>query len=80
MDLGGSDPHWISFQYERLPISYYWCGRLNHDEKDCKIWTDSDESLQKSDQQYDPWLRASLTTIQQPQLVRTKSSQPAAPP
>ena len=80
VDLGGSDPHWISFQYERLPIFCYWCGHLNHDERDCKIWIDSGESLQKSDQQYGPWLKASLTTMQQPQLVRTKSSQPTAPP
>ncbi|XP_050253663.1 uncharacterized protein LOC126699735 [Quercus robur] len=80
VDLDGSDPHWISFQYERLPIFCYWCGCLNHDERDCKIWIDSGESLQKSDQQYGPWLKASLTTMQQPQLVRTKSSQPTTPP
>ena len=49
-DLGGSDPQWISFQYERLPIFCYWCGCLNHDERDCKLWTDSGESLQKTDQ------------------------------
>ncbi|KAL0012258.1 hypothetical protein SO802_007366 [Lithocarpus litseifolius] len=80
VELGGSDPHWISFQYERLPIFCYWCGRLNHDERDCKLWTDSGESLQKNDQQYGPWLRASVIAVQQPQLVHTKASQPAAPP
>ena len=37
VDLGGSEPHWISFQYERLPVFCYWCGLLNHDEKDCRL-------------------------------------------
>ena len=63
VDLGDSDPHWISFQYECLPIFCYWCGRLNRDERDYKLWTDSGESLQKNDQQYRPWFRASLTAI-----------------
>ena len=39
------------------------CGRLNRDERDYKLWTDSGESLQKNDQQYRPWFRASLTAI-----------------
>ncbi|XP_023907828.1 uncharacterized protein At4g02000-like [Quercus suber] len=36
--FGGPMPVWVSFKYERLPIFSYWCGKLNHDEKDCGIW------------------------------------------
>ncbi|XP_023886563.1 uncharacterized protein At4g02000-like [Quercus suber] len=28
---------WVSFKYERLPNICYWCGRLTHDDRDCKI-------------------------------------------
>nr|POE90306.1 hypothetical protein CFP56_68285 [Quercus suber] len=43
------------------------------------LFTHEADAQKKSDQQYGPWLRASLTTIQPPQLVRTKSFQPTAP-
>lgn len=32
VDVGDGEPHWISFQYERMPIFCYWCGLMNHDE------------------------------------------------
>nr|XP_023909009.1 uncharacterized protein LOC112020681 [Quercus suber] len=31
MDMGDSEPLWVSFQYERMPVFCYWCGLLNHD-------------------------------------------------
>ena len=66
VDMGNSEPLWISIQYEKMPIFCYWCGLLNHDEKDCKAWFDSDGTLNKDDQQYGLWLRANTTNIQQP--------------
>ncbi|XP_023907357.1 uncharacterized protein LOC112019055 [Quercus suber] len=80
VDMGNSEPLWISLQYEKLPIYCYWCGLLNHDEKDYKTWTDSGSTLNKEEQQYGPWLRASTHNIQQPQVVNTKSTQPTPPP
>ena len=62
--MGDSDPLWISLQYERMPRLCYWCGLLNHDEKDCKTWTDSGGTLNKEEQQYGPWLQANITNIQ----------------
>jgi len=28
---------WVSFKYERLPNICYWCGFLDHDDKDCDV-------------------------------------------
>ena len=80
VDMGSSEPLWISVQYERMPIFCYWCGLLNHDEKDCKAWLDSNGTLNKDDQQYGPWLRANTTNIQQPQVVNSRTSHTPPPP
>ena len=80
VDVGESDPLWISLQYERLPVYCYWCGLLNHDEKDCQTWINSGGSLKKEEQQYGPWLRASIHNVQQPQTVSTKTTQTTPPP
>ncbi|KAL0004851.1 hypothetical protein SO802_012412 [Lithocarpus litseifolius] len=45
MSGGGPNPQWVSFQYEWLAIFDYWCGLLNYDEKDCKLWLDSNGRL-----------------------------------
>ncbi|KAK7840202.1 hypothetical protein CFP56_016954 [Quercus suber] len=45
VNVGEMEPQWVSFQYERLPIFCYWCRHLNHDEKDCSLWTDSGSTL-----------------------------------
>ena len=37
----------------------YWCGRLNHDEKDCKLWLNSKGGLCK-EEQYRVWIRATM--------------------
>lgn len=50
VDLGELNPLWISLQYERLPVYCYWCGLLNHDEKDYQTWIDSGGSLKKEEQ------------------------------
>ena len=41
---------WVSFQYERLPNIYYWCGNLSHDDKDCILWLCSEGVLTAEDQ------------------------------
>lgn len=80
VDMGATGPLWISFQYERMPVFCYWCGLMNHDEKDCRLWTDSGETLTKESQQYGPWLRATTANPQQSQVVLTKTQQPTASP
>ncbi|KAK7853822.1 hypothetical protein CFP56_034518 [Quercus suber] len=84
VNVGEMEPQWVSFQYERLPIFCYWCGHLNHDEKDCSLWTDSGGTLNIDDQQYGAWLRASTTNLQQPQVVNCNNkpniNAPRGPP
>jgi hypothetical protein len=51
---------WAAFRYERLPNFCYWCGHLDHAEKDC------DEGLRHRNTnppevlQYGAWLRAEM--------------------
>ncbi|XP_050255165.1 uncharacterized protein LOC126701066 [Quercus robur] len=47
---------WVSFNYERLPNICYWCGCLNHRDKDCDQWIESDGSLKDEDKEYGPWI------------------------
>ena len=49
---------WITFKYECLPNICYWCGRLDHNDRDCDIWLDSEGSLAESQKQFGPYLRA----------------------
>ena len=50
---------WITFKYERLPNICYWCGRLDHNDRDCEIWLESEGSLAENQKQFGPSLRAS---------------------
>jgi hypothetical protein len=48
----------VAFQYERLSNFCYWCRKVSHGEKDCTVWLASADTLQQSDQQFGPWMRA----------------------
>ena len=49
--LGTSEKGWVDFRYECLPIFCYWCGKLDHDDRDCTLWIDSNESLELNERQ-----------------------------
>ena len=56
--LEDNEKVWVTFRYERLPNFCYWCGCLDHGDKECDLWIQSKGNLQKSSQQYGSWLRA----------------------
>ena len=58
VSVGQGKEKWVSFKYERLSNICYRCGCLNHDNRDCEVWFDSEGSLKVEEQQYGPWLCA----------------------
>ena len=56
--LGGPSPTWVEFKYECMPIFCYWCGMVDHDERDCMLWIRSSKTLRAEEKQYGPWLCA----------------------
>jgi hypothetical protein len=49
---------WVAFRYERLPNFCYWCGCLDHGEKDCDVGLQQRQSSDKKEYQFGAWLRA----------------------
>ena len=62
--------NWVTFKYERLPNICYWCGCLNHVDKDCDHWIESDGTLTKDDQEYGPWICAGPTAMFRNSVVK----------
>lgn len=63
ISLDEGSESWESFKYERSPNLCYWCGCLNHSNKDCELWINSNGSLSTEDQEYGPWIRAPANPI-----------------
>ncbi|KAL6980764.1 hypothetical protein U1Q18_022402 [Sarracenia purpurea var. burkii] len=62
LSIGNSDPTWVNFEYERLPLFCYRCGIIGHNEKDCfESFTEVQKPMER-EYQYDPWLRVNQPT------------------
>lgn len=48
----------MSFKYESLPNICYWCGCLNHRDRDYDLRVESEGNLIKESQAYGVWIRA----------------------
>ena len=48
---------WIKFKYERLSSICYWCGQLDHNNKDYELWIQSNGTLTSEQQKFGPNLR-----------------------
>ncbi|KAL0005887.1 hypothetical protein SO802_013448 [Lithocarpus litseifolius] len=60
---------WVSFKYERLPNICYWCGCLDHTDRDCEKWIESDGTLDSREREYGPWIRDAPTQVKQKPVV-----------
>uniref|UniRef100_A0A803KPE0 Zinc knuckle CX2CX4HX4C domain-containing protein n=1 Tax=Chenopodium quinoa TaxID=63459 RepID=A0A803KPE0_CHEQI len=56
---GQNQSRWIDLKYERLADFCFFCGRLDHTEKECQYKEQAKEGDTKMAYQYGPWLRAS---------------------
>ena len=56
--LENGEKAWVRFQYERLPNFCYWCGRLDHGDKQCNLWIRSKGSLSTDKQEFGSFLKA----------------------
>jgi len=56
--LGKDKEVWVSFKYKHLPNICYWCRCLNHDDKDCGLWLDSEGMFLPNQRQFRQSLRA----------------------
>ena len=62
--IGDTVTKWVDFKYKRLPIFCYWCGKVDHDERDCIKWISNRETLRTEDKQFGPWLRTTPDRLQ----------------
>ena len=53
---------WVRFKYESLPNLGFWCGRLDHSDKNCELWLQSKGSLTPDQQQFNSNLKAAPYT------------------
>ena len=67
---------WIAFRYERLPNFCYWCGYLDHGDKDCDIGLQQRNTSAKEGQQFGAWLRATSDRPPHKTVVIMPGSQP----
>ena len=62
------DKAWIHFKYERLPSICYWCGCLDHDDRDYDLWVDSKGTLTTKQQQFEMGMALAVGVMQPLQL------------
>jgi hypothetical protein len=71
---------WAAFRYERLPNFCYWCGQLDHAEKDCDVGLRQRNTNPPEELQYGAWLRAEMDRPPRKTVVLVPGIQPRARP
>ena len=67
---------WVAFRYERLRNFCYWCGYLDHRDKDCDVRLQQRQSNDQKDYQFGAWLRASSDHPPHKMIVVVPGNQP----
>jgi hypothetical protein len=67
---------WVAFRYERLPNFCYWCGCLDHAEKDCDVGIQQRQASTKQEYQFGAWLRATSDRAPHKTAVIVPGNQP----
>ena len=57
VSIGGDKEVWVSFKYERFSNICYWCGCFDHNDKDCDVWLNNEDTLTPEQRQFGPSLR-----------------------
>ena len=60
---------WVSFKYEHFPNICYWCGCLDHSDRDCAKWIEGDGTLDSKERVYGPWIWAAPTQVRRKPVV-----------
>lgn len=60
---------WVSFKYECLPNICYWCGCLDHSDRDCERWIKSDGTVDSREREYGLWIQAAPTPERRKSMV-----------
>ena len=67
---------WVAFRYERLPNFCYWCGCLDHGEKDCDVGIQQRQASNKQEYQFGACLRAISDRAPHKTMVIVPGNQP----
>lgn len=63
VNLENGVKHWIKLKYERLSNICYWCGCLDHDDKNYSLWIANKGTFTPNQKQYDQNLASTTIPI-----------------
>lgn len=69
LSIKDEEKDWVSFKYECLPNICYWSGCLDHFDRDCDKWIESDGTLDISDKKNELWIWASAMQVRRKLVV-----------
>lgn len=73
MTLENGTKTWVSFRYEQIPNLCYWCGCLDHDDKDCEVWVQSEGNMELSKKKFDSSIHVKPVYLSSKNVVHVPS-------
>ncbi|GAV62406.1 DUF4283 domain-containing protein/zf-CCHC_4 domain-containing protein [Cephalotus follicularis] len=56
--VGSKERTWLSFQYEKLPYFFHYCGRSGHTARECEHLNQKQEGVKNEEFQHGAWMSA----------------------